>query len=244
MKFPPSNDALAHRLGIHGTTWQLAASWLMMRRYRTLFLDLDDTLYPSDNGVWEAIGDRINQYMLERHGIPLEKIPELRDAYFKNYGTTLHGLMINHGADPHDYLSFVHDIPLNDYLQPDPELKALLSSLPQQLVIFTNASRGHVHRVLQRLDITAYIDAIVDIETMELHHKPQTKAYQLALEIAGEDDASACVLIDDHIKNLIPGASLGMTTVHVKDEITDGPADYRIPTITDLLSAIPHLVED
>jgi putative hydrolase of the HAD superfamily len=241
---PPSNDALAQRLGIRGTTWQLAASWLMMRRYRTLLLDLDDTLYPSDNGVWEAIGNRINQYMLERHGIPPEKIPELRDAYYKSYGTTLHGLMVNHGADPNDYLNFVHDIPLDEYLQPNPELNAMLNILPQHLVVFTNASRDHVHRVLQRLDIATHIDTIVDIETMELHHKPQTRAYQLALEMAGENDARACVLIDDRIENLMPGASLGMTTVHVKDEIIDGPADYRISTITDLLSAIPHLAED
>ncbi|HEY71418.1 MAG TPA: pyrimidine 5'-nucleotidase [Anaerolineae bacterium] len=215
-----------------------------MRRYRTLFLDLDDTLYPSGNGVWDAIGDRINQYMLERHGIPSEKIPELRDSYFRNYGTTLHGLMVHHGADPGDYLNFVHDIPLDEYLQPNPELKAMLSRLPQQLVIFTNASRDHVHRVLQCLDIAGHINAIVDIETMELHHKPQPRAYQIALEIAGEDNARACVLIDDRIENLLPGASLGMTTVHVKDMIIDGPADFHIPSITDLLSAIPQLVED
>ncbi len=216
----------------------------MMRRYRTLFFDLDDTLYPSDNGVWDAIGVRINQYMLDRHGIPPEQITELRDSYFKNYGTTLHGLMVNHGADPQDYLHFVHDIPLEEYLQPNPELNAMLSRLPQQLVVFTNASRNHVHRVIQRLDIAAHIDAIVDIETMELHHKPQPRAYQYALELAGEDDARACVLIDDRIENLLPGASLGMTTVHVKNENIDGPADYHIPTITDLISAIPHLVED
>ncbi|MGD8813243.1 MAG: hypothetical protein PVI78_02070, partial [Anaerolineales bacterium] len=129
-----------------------------MRRFSTLLIDLDDTLYPSNNGIWEAIGDRINLYMRVRHGIQADRVRQLRDEYLRNYGTTLHGLMTNHGTDPHDYLNFVHDIPLEEYLQSNPALKSLLRRLPQRRVIFTNASHGHVQRVLKRLDIAAYID--------------------------------------------------------------------------------------
>jgi putative hydrolase of the HAD superfamily len=215
-----------------------------MRRFSTLLIDLDDTLYPSNNGIWEAIGDRINLYMRVRHGIQADRVRQLRDEYLRNYGTTLHGLMTNHGTDPHDYLNFVHDIPLEEYLQPNPALKSLLRRLPQRRVIFTNASHGHVQRVLKRLDIAVYIDVIVDVETMEFHHKPQPHAYQLAIEMAGEDDTTACVIIDDRVENLIPGAAMGMTTVLVKDELIDGPVDFHIPVITHLLEAIPHLVED
>ena len=68
-----------------------------MNRYSTVFLDLDDTLYPSSNGVWDAIGERINLFMMERLAIEPDRVRVLRDSYFRNYGTTLHGLMANHG---------------------------------------------------------------------------------------------------------------------------------------------------
>jgi pyrimidine 5'-nucleotidase len=214
-----------------------------MGRFSTVFLDLDDTLYPSDNGVWEAIGDRINQFMVERLSISPDNVRDIRDNFLRSYGTTLHGLMVNYDADPHEYLDFVHDIPLEDYLQPNPQLKRMLQQLPQRRILFTNASTGHAVRVLHRLGIEKQIDAIVDLLVMNLRHKPQGEAYQIALTTAGEQDPSACLLVDDRIENLLPGASLGMTTVLVSSNATDSNADFHIESITDLIKVVPELLE-
>ena len=68
-------------------------------RFTTLFFDLDDTLYPSSTGLWPAIKDRMNLYMIERLGIPENDVPFLREQYFKMYGTTLRGLEERHKVD-------------------------------------------------------------------------------------------------------------------------------------------------
>jgi len=212
-----------------------------MRRFSTVFLDLDDTLYPSDNGVWDAIGDRINLFMIERLSIKPDEVRGIRDHFLRSYGTTLHGLMVNYGADPYEYLEFVHDIPLEDYLHPNPELERMLQSLPQRRIIFTNASTGHANRVLRRLGIENEIDAIVDLLVMNLKHKPQADAYKIAMSVAEETDPSACLLVDDRVENLRPGASLGMTTVLVGTKVIASAADVHIETITDLIEAVPDL---
>ncbi len=214
-----------------------------MGRFSTVFLDLDDTLYPSANGVWEAIGERINQFMVERLSISPDNVREIRDSFLRNYGTTLHGLMVNYGADPYQYLDFVHDVPLEEYLDPNPQLKRMLQQLPQRRVVFTNASTGHAIRVLHRLGIEKEIDAIVDLLVMNLRHKPQGEAYQIALTTAGEKDPSACLLVDDRIENLLPGASLGMTTVLVCSNTADSRADFHIESITDLIDVVPELLK-
>jgi putative hydrolase of the HAD superfamily len=215
-----------------------------MNKYSTVFLDLDDTLDPSSNGVWDAIGDRINLFMVERLAIDPDRVRMLRDSYFRNYGTTLHGLMANHDADPDEYLDFVHDVPLEEMLHPNPLLKSMLGKLPQRRIVFTNASYGHVVRVLRRLGIEQEIDAIVDLLAMNMHHKPQPQSYQLALAAAEENDASTCLLVDDRMDNLLPAAALGMTTVWMSNDSGENSADYRIEVITDLIDAVPALLVD
>src|SRR5512143_1760368 len=77
-------------------------------RFSTVFFDLDDTLYPSTTGLWPVLKSRMSEYMRVRMGIPAEKIPGLREQYFREYGTTLRGLQANHSIDVADYLAYVH----------------------------------------------------------------------------------------------------------------------------------------
>ena len=86
-------------------------------RFSTIFFDLDDTLYPNSTGLWHAIKERMNLYMSERMGILENEVPVLREQYFKMYGTTLRGLIERHNVDEQDFLAFVHDLPLKDYLE-------------------------------------------------------------------------------------------------------------------------------
>src|SRR5688500_8020048 len=108
-------------------------------RFTTLFFDLDDTLYPSRTGLWPAIKNRRNLYMMEQLSLPEQDLPFLREQYFKMYGTTQRCLQERHNVDKEDFLAFVHDLPLNDYLTPDPLLREVIASLPTRNLIFTNA---------------------------------------------------------------------------------------------------------
>ena len=116
-------------------------------RFTTLFFDLDDTLYPSSTGLWLAIKDRMNLYMIERLGLPESDVPFLREQYFKMYGTTLRGLEERHKVDKQDFLAYVHDLPLTEYLCPNPVIRDVIASLPTRNFIFTNADASHARRV-------------------------------------------------------------------------------------------------
>ena len=166
-------------------------------RFTTIFFDLDDTLYPSSSGLWPAIKERMNSYMDERMHIPRDEIPRLREKYFREYGTTLRGLQANHKVDVQDYLAYVHDLPLKDYLHPNPIQQRALASLPTRNLIFTNADVPHARRVLRQLQIEEYFADIVDVNRVDPYCKPSREAFQIALNAAGESDPSKCVMIDD-----------------------------------------------
>jgi len=212
--------------------------------FRVVFLDLDDTLYPPSSGVWQAIGERIQIFMMDRLGVTYDEATSLRRRYFEQYGTTLNGLWFNHGVDPQAYLAYVHAVPLEEMLHPDPALSAMLEQLPQKRVVFTNANREHADRVLACLGVADKVDTIIDLYALNMTNKPAPEAYERALGLIGEDDPHACVLADDLPRNLLPAKAMGMTTVLVGSAEPDGAADYAVERITDLTRALPGLTNN
>ncbi len=210
-------------------------------QFSTLFFDLDATLYPASNGLWEQIRLRIYKFMLEEIGIPEAEIPATRDKYWTTYGTTLEGLRIHHKVKPDDYLKFVHDLPLKDFLEPDPVLRGLLETLPQDLWVFTNADHRHAGRVLNELGISDLFSGIVDLLALDFIVKPNRKAYQIALKLAGVTDPKKCVLFDDLIQNLIPAKELGFYTSLVGENGSSNQVDILLKSIHDMKEKMPQL---
>jgi putative hydrolase of the HAD superfamily len=208
-------------------------------RFTTIFFDLDDTLYPASSGLWPTLKERMNRYMIERMAIPAEEVPVLRERYFRTYGTTLRGLQANHAIDVEDYLAYVHDVRLTDYIHPDPVQQAVLASLPTRNIIFTNADLKHARRVLQVLQIEPYFQVIVDVNAMAPHCKPSPQAFALALKMAGENDASRCAMIDDLPHTTRAARSFGLYSLLYGAALADDAAhaaftDWRIlPVLLD-----------
>ncbi len=209
--------------------------------FTTLFFDLDATLYAPQNGLWDEIRLRIFQYMGEKVGIPEDQIPDTRDRYWKTYGTTLEGLRIHHQVDPKDYLAYVHNLPLDQYLEEDPQLRDLLISLPQDKWVFTNADHGHASAVLGELGISDQFQGIVDLIAMDYRVKPQPESYQIAFQMAGGVDPGMCVLFDDLQANLNGAKAAGMTTVLVGEKTSADQADFHLTSIHDLKKTLPML---
>ena len=209
--------------------------------FSTLFIDLDATLYPSSNGLWDQIRLRIFQFMREELGLAEDIIPATRDRYWTTYGTTLEGLRIHHRVDPNDYLAYVHDLPLDQYLEHDQVLRDLLISLPQDLWIFTNADRHHANRVLKELGIADLFSGIIDLISMDFVVKPNPKSYQIALARAGGVDPKNCVLFDDLLANLNGAKKIGFTTALVGENGNSDQVDYHLPTIHAIRENMPHL---
>ena len=209
--------------------------------YSVLFFDLDDTLYSNTNGLWEAIRERMTKFMRERLGFLPDVIPDLRRDYFKKYGTTLRGLQINHSVDSDEYLAYVHDLPLEEFILPDPNLHNLLFSLPQQKWIFTNADENHAKRVLGILGLTDCFTGIIDVRALEFLCKPDRKAYQRALSLVNGAEPNHSVFLDDSPRNLEPAYQLGFTTVLVGTSEAHPVADYAVDNLLDLPEVFPQL---
>jgi pyrimidine 5'-nucleotidase len=182
-------------------------------RFSTIFFDLDDTLYPSSTGLWKAIKERMNIYMRDRVGIPEKDVSGLREQYFKMYGTTLRGLQARHNVDPQDFLAFVHDLPLRDYLTPNPVLRDVIASLPSRKLIFTNADVPHTRRVLAALNLDGLFDTIVDVNAVAPYCKPMPESFAIAQELADEPDPRKCVMIDDLPRTTRAALNLGMASI-------------------------------
>lgn len=212
--------------------------------FSLLFFDLDGTLYPNSSGLWQAIGQRMNQFLLDQLKFPEEEVGEIRRTYFETYGTTLRGLQINHSIDADQYLAYVHDLPLEDYISPDPDLHQLLTSLPQEKWIFTNADANHARRVLSIRGIEDCFSGIVDVNALGFLCKPEKQAYLLAMSLANQPDPERCVLADDSIRNLEPAHEIGFKTVLVGSGESHQAADITVDHLLELPQAFPQLWED
>ncbi|MEX1246848.1 MAG: pyrimidine 5'-nucleotidase [Anaerolineales bacterium] len=209
----------------------------------TIFFDLDDTLYPRNSGVWEAVRSRIESYMRERLRIPRSKIGALRQEYLTTYGSSLRGLMDNYNIDPDDYLLYVHDVPIEEMIRPSAKLARMLSRLPQSKWVFTNASLAHARRVLSALGASRHFAGVLDVKAMSFRSKPDADSYRLALDTAGQNRAATTLFVDDQAANLQPAKTLGAATVLVGTHEPHPAADHSIAAVEHLLTALPGLVE-
>jgi putative hydrolase of the HAD superfamily len=208
---------------------------------KTIFFDLDDTLYPPSTGIWLLIRERMDLYMQEKLHIDPAEIPQLRHHLFETYGTTMRGLQITRHIDETEFLAYVLDVQVEQRLQPNPQLRALLLNLPQRKLIFTNSDQNHSRRVLTCLGIADCFEQVIDIQCVSPSCKPQPEAFHLALQMAAESDPSRCMLIDDSPRNLAAARELGFITVQIGGEPAQPPFSAYIQDILELPRVITQL---
>jgi len=200
----------------------------------TFLIDLDDTIYPPSSGIWSLIGKRIDLFIQNHLQVEWNEIPALRQNLFNNYGTTMRGLVLNYHIDAEEYLKFVHDVPVEDLISPDPRINSILAEFSQLKVIFTNSDERHALRVLRAMNLEKFFAGIIDIHQISPFCKPQPEAYRLALKILGECSPEEILVIDDSPPNLVTASSLGFHTVLVGLKATQPGIENVIPSIIDL----------
>ncbi len=173
--------------------------------------DLDNTLYSASSDVFADIDGRMGQFIAGHFSVSLEEAHRMRYDFFMSHGTTLRGLMDEHGMAPGKFLDYVHDIDIGR-IGADAGLIEAVSGLQGQKYIFTNATVRHAVRILDRLDLAGYFDGIFDIEAADYIPKPNQKPYEDMLGRYGIQPESA-VMVEDMARNLEPAHGLGMTTV-------------------------------
>jgi len=206
-----------------------------------LIFDLDDTLYPSSSGIWSLIRERIDLFMTAKLGYTHENVHTARENFFREFGTTLRGLESMHHVDPYEYLKFVHDIPINEYLLPNLPLDEMLSNIQQRKVIFTNGDRWHSKRVTDALMISEHFNEIIDILDVSPYCKPMIESFQIALEKLKVSNAQNILLIDDNFRNIQTAEKLGLQTVWVTENShIQNDVGKQITKIEDLLKIYPE----
>ncbi|MEA2008250.1 MAG: pyrimidine 5'-nucleotidase [Chloroflexota bacterium] len=212
-----------------------------MRKFDTLFFDLDATLYSPSSGLWKLIKDRIAQYTMKCTGLAEAEAQQIREVYLEKYGTTLAGLQRHYQVNTRDYLDYVHNVPLADYITPDPKLRAMLKSLPHKLWVFTNSDMPHAERVLGILGIKDLFSGVTDVYALDFHIKPMPEAYTRTLALAGNPDPRTCVLLDDRIENLVTAQEMGFYTVLVNENGSHSKANLHIQDLLELPVKMPEL---
>ncbi len=202
-----------------------------------LFLiDVDNTLYPKDSGIFDQIDQKINDYMekfLEMDKITINKT---RIDYWNRYGTTMSGLIRHYNINVEHFLQYTHDIDIASHLKPNKQLKEKLKQINAAKIAFTNAPKHHAENILNALGIIDQFIDIFDIISADYIGKPNTYPYLKIMNLANAD---RYIMADDWAKNLKTAKHLGIFTILIGKENTQD-FDLCIEKFEDIpIEAVP-----
>jgi putative hydrolase of the HAD superfamily len=209
---------------------------------RDWIFDLDNCLYPASTGLFDLIDERMGAYIQRLLACDPVEARRVQKAHFHEHGTTLAGLMKEHGVEPRHFLEDVHAIPL-DRVCRDERLAAALGRLPGRKIVFTNGDEPYARRVLEAIGVHHHFDELHDIHASSYRPKPDPHGYELLCERFGIEPERA-LLADDMAANLRPAKALGMTTVWVDNGSERGNhglgdfIDHRIQDVSRWLESI------
>lgn len=202
--------------------------------------DLDNTLYPAHCHLFDQIDRRMGEFISGLLDLDFTLARRLQKDYFHHYGTTLRGLMDNHGVDPDQFLTYVHEIDVS-VVPESPALVAVLDRLDGRKVVFTNGPRSHAHTILERLGVHTHFDGIFDAADAGYIPKPDPECYRAL--IANHDiDPKGAILFEDIERNLVPAAALGMTTVLVTSMACE--EEVQVPPEDGHATHVHHVTDD
>ena len=204
--------------------------------------DLDNTLYPASCNLFAQIDHRMGEFIQRYLGVSYAQARHLQKSYYRQFGTTLSGLMKIHHLEPAEYLDYVHDIDLS-VVQPSPALGRAIDGLAGRKLIFTNGSRRHAENVAGKLGILDRFEDICDIAACDYVPKPDAEAFDRMLRLHAIDPAGAA-MFEDMPHNLEAPHVLGMTTVLVHSDYMDHPVQLAMKRWTSLPDHIHHATED
>jgi len=203
----------------------------------TWVFDLDNTLYPPSARLFDQIEVRMTDYVMATLSVDRRAADHLRDHYWRTYGTTLAGLMQEHGVDPLPYLVDVHDIDFSA-LNADPGLRAAIAALPGRAIVYTNGSADYARRVIDARGLDGLFSAVYGVEHAGFHPKPARAAFEQVFAADGLTPARAAMFEDDP-RNLAAPHAMGMRTVLVAE--MPQPAPHIHHHTDDLAAFLRHI---
>tara|TARA_B100000959_G_C14834465_1_gene563293 strand:- start:263 stop:940 length:678 start_codon:yes stop_codon:yes gene_type:complete len=217
----------------------------LQSRINTWIFDLDNTLYSADSGIFQQVHDLMSKYVSSYLNIGIDEAKKIQREYYKEHGTTLRGMMDNHGVDPDHFLAEVHKL---DYsiVAPNHQLNEELKKLNGRKIIYTNANMQHALSVLERIELTNFFDEIYDIKMANYIPKPDRTPYDQIIKLYDINSESSA-MFDDIAKNLVPAKKVGFTSVWIdagyenfSDDIKASKdyLDYHTTNIAEFLESV------
>jgi putative hydrolase of the HAD superfamily len=71
----------------------------------TWVFDLDNTLYPHHVNLWQQVDARIGEFVSAWLKVDAQEARRVQKDYYLRYGTTMRGMMTEHGVSADDYLA-------------------------------------------------------------------------------------------------------------------------------------------
>jgi|TARA_B100000287_G_scaffold387164_1_gene395527 putative hydrolase of the HAD superfamily len=203
--------------------------------------DLDNTIYSPKSKVFDQIDKRMKKFISVKLNISQQKAYLIQKKFYKKYGTTLSGLMINYNVKPKEFLDYVHDVDLTK-LKKCNKLFLKIKNLPGKKIIYTNGDSNYAKRVLTNLGINSLFDYILDIKKSNYVPKPSIEPLIKYLK-KKKIEAKSCVYFEDLEKNLERAHKYGITTVHITNQNFKMNSikpfvDYRFTSILNALEDI------
>ena len=214
-------------------------SGIDLTRIDAWLFDLDNTLYPPEAELMSLIAAKMTRFVERETGLPWDEAFALQKKYLHEHGTTLAGMMANHGVNPEAFLDEVHDVSMAS-LTPDPDLRAAIAALPGRRLVFTNGDKAHADRVLKALNLADLFEAVFHIALADYIPKPHPQTFRRMIE-AHDIEPARTVFFEDTARNLKPAFELGMTTVLVGPHAAQGAepfVHYRTDDLTAFLKAV------
>ena len=179
----------------------------------TWIFDLDNTLYSADSGIFQQVHDLMGKFVSKHLNVKIKKAKEIQRKYYKQHGTTLRGMMDNHGVDPEYFLKEVHKL---DYsiVDSNKKLNEELKKLKGRKIIYTNANLQHTLAVLDRIELSDFFDYIFDIKMANYIPKPDLQPYEQIIKDCNLNPSTSA-MFDDIAKNLVPAKKVGFTSIWI-----------------------------
>ncbi len=182
-------------------------------RIDTWIFDLDNTLYSADSGIFQQVHELMGKFVSNHLNIGINEAKKIQKKYYKEHGTTLKGLMDNHGVEPDYFLAEVHKL---DYsiVNSNKNLNNELNKLSGKKIIYTNANMQHTLDVLERIELSNFFDEIFDIKMANYIPKPEIAPYEEIIKKYNLNPNSSA-MFDDIAKNLVPAKKVGFTSIWI-----------------------------
>jgi putative hydrolase of the HAD superfamily len=195
--------------------------------YKLILFDMDETLYPRNTTLMPQVTQRIMQFMVDKVGMTPEQSAVQRRH-------------LPSQASVDEYLDYVHDIPLEGVLMPDPAVREMLLKLPLRRGVLTSSNIEQAERVLRYLNIHDCFEHVIDIRAVNFVNKPHPEAYETALNRFGVKPYEA-IFVEDIAMNTRPAKAMGIKTILV-DHVPTDDADFVVPTVLDVADVVAQLM--